>query len=217
MNNQPIAIGSFVVVAGCEGAGKTTHMERLKSLLPNAKFFREPGGTKFAEEEMRRLMLKSEYSSGMSPYQHMNLVFAGREDNVRAIVIPARTQGIHVFADRFDCCSFAYQVHGMEGDHLLEHFQSCRRHMGPEWCLPSLYIILDVSPEVGMKRVALRAAAKGEVNHFDERGPEFHARVREGYKHFAKLYPEKVVIIDAERSKEEVWKDIEKTIAPFIS
>ncbi|MDO8579634.1 MAG: dTMP kinase, partial [bacterium] len=81
---------------------------------------------------------------------------------------------------------------------------------------PSLYIFLDISPEEGMRRVALRAQAKGEKNHFDERGLEFHARVRDGYKRFAELHPGQVRMIDAHHSKEEVWKSVENFLDEFL-
>jgi len=207
----------FIAFGGCEGSGKTTQFARLKEKFPHGVFFREPGGTDFSEKEMRRLILNSSNSGELTPFQHMCLFFCGREDNIRNIVVPALRAGKPVFADRFDCCSFAYQVFGMEGTHLHAHFDSNRLIMGPLWAQPTLYIILDVSPEVGMKRVAERQAAKGEVNHFDKRGPDFHARVREGYKRFAELHQNRCVIIDAERSKDEVWKSIEEAIRPYFS
>ena len=210
---------TFIVIAGCEGSGKTTQISNLKKKYPEAVFFREPGGTEFAEE-MRRLMLVSPDSAELSPFQQMNLAFAGRADNIRKIIAPAMKAGKLVFADRFDCCSFAYQIFGMEGRNLFGHFDSSRLSMGSplkHLYLPDLYIFLDISPEEGMRRIALRAKAKGDVNHFDERGPEFHARVRDGYKRFAELHPSRVKVVDGHPSKEEVWKSIETVLDGFLA
>lgn len=212
MKPQPSAY-RFVVLEGCEGSGKTTQFKRIQAKYPHATFFREPGGTEFAEKEMRRLLLSSPYSPDLTPYECMGLFFTGRSHNLRTFVAPARAKNVPVFTDRFDGSSFAYQLYGMGGgDGLLGHFESSRSAMGPAELLPTLYIYLDVSPEVGMARVKQRAADRGEVNHFDTRGPEFHARVRDGYHAFAKLYPDKVVTVNAEQSVERVWADIEAVL-----
>lgn len=206
----------FIVIDGCEGSGKSTQVENLKKKYPEAVFFREPGGTEFGEEEMRRLILKSKYSTDLSPFEHMSLFFAGRSDNIRRIVAPALAAGKTVFSDRYDSSSFAYQIFGMEGKHLFDHFHSNRLSMGPIEYLPTLYIILDISPEEGMKRTAERSRRKGDFNHFDARGPEFHARAREGYKRFADLYSTRVKLVDAHLSKEEVWDSIQEILLPIL-
>jgi dTMP kinase len=211
MNAQPHQF-RFVVLEGCEGSGKSTQFKRIEAKYLNGVFFREPGGTEFAEKEMRRLLLSSPHSAGLTPYECMGLFFTGRSHNLRTFVAPARAKGQPVFSDRFDGSSFAYQLYGMEGKELLSHFESSRTAMGPAECLPTLYIVLDVSPEVGMARVKKRYEAKGEMNHFDTRGPEFHARVREGYRQFAKRYPDRVIVVDAEQTVEKVWADIEAVL-----
>lgn len=220
MKNQPASSkkSSFIVFGGCEGSGKSTQIDLVKKEYPDAVFFREPGGTEFSEKEMRRLMLTSSYSPDLSPFQHMNLVFAGREDNIRKIVKPGLDAGNVVFADRYDCCSFAYQIFGMQGEaSLFSHFDSNRMSMGPLDCLPGLYVIFDISPEEGMKRVAAREnAKKGTSNHFDTRGIEFHARVRAGYKRFAEMHSTKVIVIDAGRSIAEVQKDVREVLSRFL-
>ena len=62
----------------------------------------------------------------------------------------------------------------------------------------------------------MRANLFGESNHFDERKIEFHARVRRGYKEFAKLFPNKVKIINADKSREEVWKSLQDVLKPIL-
>lgn len=208
MNTQTQGRGKFIVLAGCEGAGKTTQILNLKAQYPEAIFFREPGGTEFAEE-VRSLMLTSKHAKELTAYEQMNLAFAGRGTNIREIVGPALEAGKTVFVDRYDCCSFAYQIFGMEGLSLFDLFSAQRVAMGDARYLPDLYVILDISPEEGMKRVSSRKAAEGKSNHFDDRGAEFHARVREGYHRFSESGFGKVSMVDAHPSREEVWKSIE--------
>jgi dTMP kinase len=211
MNTTTQGRGKFIVLAGCEGAGKTTQIQNLKAKYTEAVFFREPGGTEFAEE-VRSLMLTSKYAKGLTAYEQMNLAFAGRSQNIRDIVGPALEAGKTVFVDRYDCCSFAYQIFGMDGSSLFDLFSAHRLVMGDARYLPDLYVILDVSPEEGMKRVSSRKAAEGKSNHFDDRGADFHARVREGYQRFAEAHFGRVVMVDAHPPKEEVWKSIEKAV-----
>lgn len=203
--------GLFIVLEGCEGAGKTTQVKNLREKYPDAVFFREPGGTEFAEE-MRNLVLTSKHCKDLSAYEQMNLVCAGRSNNIRNIIGPALDAGKLLFADRYDSSTFAYQIFGMDDKSLFELFGVQRLSMGPLSCLPDLYVILDISPEEGMKRVASRREAEGKSNHFDDRGPEFHARVRAGYHRFAELYPGKVKIVDAHPSKEEVWESVQEAV-----
>jgi dTMP kinase len=207
MNTTIQGRGKFIVLAGCEGAGKTTQIQNLKAQYPEAVFFREPGGTEFAEE-VRGLMLGKKYGKTLSAFEQMCLAFAGRSKNISEIVAPALAAGKTVFVDRYDCCSFAYQIFGMDDKSLFGLFDSLRLSDGPADCLPSLYLILDISPEEGMRRVAERKAAAGDSNHFDDRGPEFHARVRDGYRRFAELHLDSVKMIDAHSSKEKVWESI---------
>lgn len=212
MNNSKAQIrGKFVVLAGCEGAGKTTQIQNLKERYPDAVFFREPGGTEFAED-VRAIMLGKKYGKSLSAFQQMLLAFAGRASNIREIVEPALAAGKMVFADRYDCCSFAYQVFGMEGRDLFGLFSTLRLTVGPLDCLPDLYLIMDISPEEGMRRVASRKAAAGDSNHFDERGSEFHARVRDGYRRFVEMHGSRARVIDAHPSKEVVWASIQDAL-----
>lgn len=214
--SKDMKTSTFIVIAGCEGSGKTTQIEKLRKKYPEAVFFREPGGTEFAEE-IRRLMLSSSHSTELNSFQQMNLAFVGRTDNIKKIIGPAMECGKLIFADRFDCCSFAYQIFGMEGKNLFDHFDSSRLSMGSPKYLPDIYIFLDISPEEGMRRVAMRAEAKGDINHFDKRGLEFHARVREGYKRFAELHSSQVKVVDGHPAKEEVWKSIEAVLDKFLA
>ncbi len=214
MNDQQTpASGKFIVLEGCEGAGKTTQIQRLKEKFPEALFVREIGGTPYAEKGPRHLVLTSEFASDLNGYEQMTQAFSGRSHHLRKVIAPALEAGKTVFCDRYDASSFAYQIFGMEAPHLFGLFDALKASLEP-MRLPDLYVILDVSPEVGMARTKKRAEAKGESNYFDKRGIEFHARVREGYKRFAELMSARCKVIDAAKSEEEVWKDLQEAIQP---
>ncbi len=206
----------FIVIAGCEGGGKTTVIERIKAKYPDMLYTREPGGTEFAEKGPRYLVLSSPWSPDLNGYEQITQAFSGRSHHVRNVIAPALVSGKSVISDRFDCCSFAYQIFGMGKDNqpnetLFGLFEQLRLSIVP-MTLPDLYIILDVSPEIGMQRTRERAAGKGENNYFDKRGAEFHARVRKGYERFAQLNSTRVKFVDAHQSRDKVWESIDKIL-----
>ncbi|MBX4209181.1 dTMP kinase [Candidatus Parcubacteria bacterium] len=207
--------GKFIVIEGCEGSGKSTVIERLKEKYPDALFTREIGGTEFAEKGPRYLVLTSPFSKDLNGYEQVTQAFSGRSHHLRKVVEPALTEGRNVFCDRFDASSWAYQIFGMECHHLFGLFDSLRASLVPQ-IVPDLYIILDISPEEGMKRVAARKAETGVTNYFDERGADLHARVRDGYRRFAEKNADRVKVIDAHPSKEAVWESVEKVLDPLF-
>ncbi len=207
--------GKFIVIDGGEGSGKSTQLQFLKEKYPKALFTREPGGTDFAEQGPRYLMLKSPWAADLNGYEHMTQVFSGRSHHVRKVIAPALEQGIHVISDRFDSSSWALQIFGMECPHLMNLFFELRNAIEPK-ITPDLYIILDIPPEESVRRTTMRANLFGESNHFDERKIDFHRRVRKSHAEFAKLFPDKVKMIDANKSKEEVWKSVQKILDPIL-
>ena len=206
--------GKFIIIDGGEGSGKGTQIDFIKTAHPDFIFTREPGGSLYGEE-IRNIILKSVYAKQADALTHLCLFFASRQDHMRNTVIPALKAGKDILSDRGDSSSFVYQLYGLEGGHLKELFLSLRSHCLGEF-VPDLYLILDVDPKEGMRRVAERHKAKGDFNHFDNRGIDFHERIRKGYFEFAKLFPDRVKIIDANGSVEEVRRSIEEILDPIF-
>ncbi|MGB3922062.1 MAG: dTMP kinase [Minisyncoccia bacterium] len=205
--------GNFIVLDGGEGAGKGTILQRLKAVFPPPKvlFTREPGGSIFADD-IRKLILSDK--GKMADAATMLLLFsAARRDHSYNTIKPAISSGKHVVSDRFDFSSWAYQVYAQENDELREPFWLLREIVVP--IKPSLYLLLDVEPEEGLRR----AKARGERNHFDRRDIEFHADVRDGYHDFLKLVEDEThtAIIDANRPIDQVFKDVLKAVTPFLA
>lgn len=208
--------GKFIVFGGCEGSGKSTQIDRLKKTYPGAIFTREPGGSPYAEV-IRHTMLKAEGSKQASGFVHLCLALASCDDSFRNVVAPALDAGKTVFSDRSAIlCSSPYEVFGFQRPDLAEFFETARKSC-LEIASPDLFIIFDVDIEVGMKRVATRNAERGDTNHFDDRGPDFHKRVRDGYLDFARRYSKVTRVIDANKSKDEVYAELLSIVAPMLS
>ncbi len=191
--------GTFIVLDGGEGAGKTTVAKEVVERFGwGAIYTREPGGSPYAEK-IRDLVLSDEAKHSDAETQFA-LFWASRRDHLKHTIVPALEDGKVVITDRFDSSSYAYQLIAQEQIQLIELFWKMREHF-LDGFLPDAYILLDVSAEVGITR------AKGrneELNHFDKRKIDFHKRVNKGLKEFIMTKVEKGIVIDAEQPLEKV-------------
>ena len=69
---------------------------------------------------------------------------------------------------------------------------------------PDLTLLFDIKPEIGLARIAQNS--NREVNRLDLEKIEFHNKVRDTFLELAKRYPDRYVIIDASKPREEVAK-----------
>jgi dTMP kinase len=204
-----MARGVFIALEGGEGAGKDTQIELLKSRseLQNAVFTREPGGTE-AGNEIRALLLKTRVPA-LDAQTELMLFLAARAELMQQVVRPALASGKTVISNRFGLSTYAYQIYGRQRPELLPLLQDLStRIVGGD---KPHYLLLDISPEAGRTRVESR----GAMTHFDAAELDFHARVREGYKKHIADGAESVVI-DAERSVEEIGQDIWKAVSSWL-
>jgi len=150
----------FISFEGIDGAGKSTHIasvsQRLRARGAEVVNTREPGGTPLAES-LRALFLHS----GMDSLTEALLVFAGRRDHLRQVILPALEAGKTVVCDRFTDASFAYQGAGRGMDlavltKLEQWVQEGRQ--------PDLTFWFDLPAEVAAQR---RAAAR-EADRFEQ-------------------------------------------------
>lgn len=206
---------SFIVLCGGEGSGKSTATELIKrKYLPNVIFTREPGGSTFAEK-IRDLMFKEPLAKHANAATMFGLAWASRAEHMMRTVIPALMRETPVVCDRFDCCTYAYQIYAQGGSTLTDLFWTTRDTFLSER-KPDLYIFLDVSPAEGLRRVAGRP---GKKSHFDEQDIAFHHKVREGYLAFFKELSARggqSVMIDASQSQDQVGTAILAAVAPFL-
>ena len=194
----------FITLEGPEGSGKTTAVEAAVKELEARGYqivrTREPGGTPIAEQ-IRNVILDKE-NTKMDPRTEALLYAASRRQHLVEKVWPALKEGKIVICDRYLDSSLAYQggARGLGVDNILNV-----NMFATENTFPDLTLLFDITPEEGLKRIA--ANASREVNRLDLEKLEFHHQVRNTFLELAKRYPERYVIIDASKSREEVAKD----------
>jgi dTMP kinase len=194
----------FITLEGPEGSGKTTAVEAAVKALQEKGYeivrTREPGGTPIAEE-IRNVILDKK-NTAMDPRTEALLYAASRRQHLVEKVWPALKEGKIVICDRYLDSSLAYQggARGLGVENVLNI-----NLFATENTWPDLTLLFDIKPEEGLKRIA--SNANREVNRLDLEKLDFHHKVRDTFLELAKRYPERFVIIDASKSKEEVTKN----------
>lgn len=192
--------GRFITFEGIDGAGKSTHIERVAQHLrergASLVQTREPGGTTLAES-LRTLFLHQD----MDGLTEALLVFAGRRDHVQRVITPALALGQTVLCDRFTDASFAYQGGGRGMDWQVLQTLAGWVQQGRE---PDLTFWFDVDPQVAAQR---RAQAR-EADRLEQLDLDFFTRVRAAYARRAEEAPMRFVRIDAGDSIDGVGRQV---------
>jgi dTMP kinase len=190
--------GRFVVLEGGDTSGKSTQARRLVLRLRAAgrrvvETF-EPGDTA-AGQAIRDLLLEG--SERIDPRTEALLLAADRAQQVSEIVAPALARGEDVVSDRYIPSSLAYQ--GLGRGLGLESVRTFN-DWATEGLNPDLVIVLDVSDAVAESR------RFGPRDRLEREGPEFHHKVRQGYRELASEYGWHV--LDGARSEQQVADEI---------
>lgn len=197
--------GTFVVVEGPEGAGKSTLVRAVGARLlaegVQVLPVREPGGTPVAEAA-RKVALRSRHE--LSPAAELFLILAARADLVARVIRPALDAGQVVIADRFDLSTRAYQVAG-RGLPAEEVDAALRLATGG--LVPDLTLVLDVPVDIGRER---QRKARKVQDRFEREDDAFHQRVRAAYRNAG---GQGVVHLDATLPKKAVldaaWRELQ--------
>lgn len=197
--------GYLVTFEGGEACGKSTQIAKLMEYLKerNVDFLksREPGGTVIGEQ-IREILLHSKEE--ISSTVEFLLYSSSRAEHVEKIVKPALEKGKLVILDRYYDSSFAYQ--GIAGNLELSEMEKVT-NFAIQGAKPDLTFLFDISYEESMRRKNADVALKN-LDRIEQKGREYHTKVREGYLFLAKREPERFVIIDASQPIEKVFEDI---------
>lgn len=184
---------------------------------------REPGGVA-AAEEIRELVLHGQ----MFPETEALLFLAARAEHARVVLHPALARGAVVLCDRFNDSTLAYQGYGLGLD--VEMLRSLCS-FASAGLSPDLTLLLDLNPEIGLRRRMPTGSGTVEqlhlemdlgetsgeappqaINKMENRDLEYHRRVRQGFLAEAARDPGRICIVDASRSLRQVQQEIHRVV-----
>jgi dTMP kinase len=199
--------GKFITFEGIDGAGKSTHLSFVASLLHDHGHTvittREPGGTPLGEQ-LRSVLLKEK----MHLETEALLMFASRREHLAQVIEPALARGDWVVSDRFTDASFAYQGGGRGLDRRkLEALE--------QWVHPHLQPDLTLLFDVPLELARARLNKSRELDRFEQEQADFFAATQAEYRRRAAQFPERFRIIETIKPVSEVNQELTKIIEEF--
>ena len=194
------ARGVFITFEGGDGSGKSTQIQSVRDWFESRGreviVTREPGGTELGTE-IRRLVQNG--PEDVDARTEALLYAADRAYHVATVIAPALERGAVVLGDRYIDSSLAYQgaARSLGVDEIASLSAWATRGL-----YPSLTFLLDLPPEVGARR---RTDAPDRM---ERESMDFHERVRHEYLRLADAEPERIVVIDAVGTVDEVFSEI---------
>jgi dTMP kinase len=202
--------GYLISFEGLDGAGKTTQIDLLERwfashALPYLRT-REPGGTPLGTEIRQLLFSRPDLT--LTPLAEAFLFQADRAQHFATVILPALGDGIHVITDRCFDSSIAYQgaARGV-GESLVEQLSLIATHGHA----PDLTLLLDLDPTKVRIRTDVTLDQSGlrkQQSRFDTESEHFHRRLRAAFLKLAHSYPDRIKVIDASQSPEQVHQEI---------
>jgi len=190
----------FVSLEGVDGSGKSTQARLLvEALGEETVAIREPGGTE-AAERIRGLL--ADPGVELEPLAELMLFLAARADLTERVIRPALEAGRNVVADRFSDSSVAYQG-AARGLGVGEVIGLCDTATDGLW--PDLTLLLRIDPETGLGRAE-------SDDRFEQEGLGLQQAVAEAYEEIAQIASDRVEVIDATGSVEEVHKRVMEAV-----
>jgi len=200
--------GKFITFEGIDGAGKSTHLSFVASLLHDHGHTvittREPGGTPLGEQ-LRNLLLHEK----MHLETEALLMFASRREHLAQVIEPALARGDWVVSDRFTDASFAYQGGG-------RHLDRRKLEVLEQWVHPDLQPDLTLLFDVPLEVARARLNKSRNLDRFEQEQAEFFAATQAEYRRRAAQFPERFRIIETTRPISEVNQEITHIIEEFI-
>ncbi len=208
-DNKILKKGYFITFEGADGCGKTTQIELIKKYLDEKNIenilTREPGGSDLGVH-LRKILLH--YENPVSDTAETFLYLADRAQHVEYTIKPALLNNKVVLCDRYTDSTIAYQGYGREQNiNEIKHLND----IATGNIKPDLTIVFDIETEIAQKRL------NNEKDRLESEGMEFHKKLRQGYLEIAKNDPERVRVIDANRSIERVFSDTKKVIEEILN
>lgn len=199
----------FITFEGPDGSGKSTVIKAVYERLINDGYSviltREPGGTPIAEK-IRDVILDNS-NTALDARTEALLYAASRRQHLVEKIWPAIKEGKIVLCDRFLDSSLAYQGEGRKLG--IENILNVNL-FATENTYPDLTLFFNISPEEGLKRVS--KDKKRVADRLDNENANFHQTVYNGFLKVNSMYKDRIQVIDATKSLNEVIENAYKII-----
>lgn len=195
--------GFLISFEGGEGSGKSTQSKLLFNYLQKqgieAILTREPGGCDNAET-IRSLLVSGNIDwNGLTEAILHN---AARSEHIEKTIKPALDNKKIVITDRFKDSTLVYQGygHGENIEDIKKLNDIASKNIDPD-----LSLIFDIDVDRGLARAGKR---NDNEDRYEKLGIDFHKKIREGFLEIYKENKDRCVLINAEKSIEELHQEI---------
>ncbi len=186
----------YITIEGIDTAGKSTQINALKYIYPNAVFTKEPGGTDIGKE-LRELVLFKEIQN---PLTELFIFLADRAEHIKRTIKPNLNNLI--ISDRSVISGIAYAGKTTDLQKLIE-----LNSFACDNIFPKKAIILKLS----QKELNLRLATKHH-DKIEMRGTKYLLDIQEALLHASELLKIQTLCIDASLHVDDITKQITKFI-----
>ena len=196
----------FISLDGIDGAGKSAQIGRLADWLRSrgqtVTTCRDPGSTPVGDAV--RSILLDRHDLHLAPTAEMFLYMAARAQLVAEVVSPALGRGEWVVSDRYLLANIVYQGHagGLDPEDIRTVGDVATGGL-----MPDLVLLLDLDLETSSRRL------DRPLDKLENRGNEFRTRLRAGYLDEAARHGDRIVVIDATASIDDVAARIRTAVA----
>jgi dTMP kinase len=197
-----VSVGRLITFEGIEGCGKTTQLRLLARRLEDSGLAvvttREPGGTALGERV--RVLLLDPLLVPVAVGE-LFLLEAARSQVVAEVIRPALDAGKFVLSDRFADSSVAYQAGARGIDRAAVEQLNALACAG---IVPDRTLVFDLDVELALARARHRPSTTAANRRFEDEAICFHRAVAAAYHDLARREPNRVVLVDATGTAEEV-------------
>lgn len=192
----------FFVFDGVDGSGKTTQIQRFRAWLDErgheVVLCRDPGTSGLGERVRDLLLNSTDLEIGFRA--EMLLYMAARAQLVEEIIEPSLRAGKSVISDRFLLANVVYQGYGggLDADLVWQVGEVATGGLAP-----TLNFVLDLDPAVAAQR-----RRDTVPDRLESRSQAYFDTVRNGFLAEAARWPDRIEVIDASQTPDEVAQSI---------